>query len=400
VRRQEFTEQARRIGITVWTAIGILVLGGMLFWLMAQASVIVIPVVFAMVIVYILNPIVRRLSNRGIPRAVGTVIAYLVAAAVLLLVVVFTFPAIREQALQLVEQLPAIYDDVVALVERTLGLVGVDVNVPTFDEIADFIGDADADLQATLQELLTAAFDIALSVFEAIALFLVAPVIAFYILVDLPRVGTTAVDLMPEDARAETLHVAERLGRALGGFVRGQLLAATFVAVLSAIGYRLIGLELWLIIAIIAGLFNMIPFVGPWIAGILAVGVALVSGDLTTVVLAAVVALVVQQLDNHFVSPLVLRATVKLHPALIILALLVGGSIGGLLGIILAVPVLAVAKVLASHFWRTRVLGEPWEKAVESIVYEPDPSTTAEMLAVRLRRKQAEPADDDVTPGE
>jgi predicted PurR-regulated permease PerM len=141
-------------------------------------------------------------------------------------------------------------------------------------------------------------------------------------------------------------------------------------------------------VAIIAGLFNMIPFVGPWIAGTLAVGVALVSGSLGTVIAAAVVALVVQQLDNNFVSPLVLRATVKLHPALIILALLVGGSVGGLLGLILAVPVVAVAKVLIGHLWRTRVLGEPWEQAVEAIVHEPDPSATAEMLAVRIRSRR------------
>ena len=105
-------------------------------------------------------------------------------------------------------------------------------------------------------------------------------------------------------------------------------------------------------------------------------------------------------------SVIVLRATVKLHPALIILALLVGGSVGGLLGVILAVPLLAVAKVLVGHFWRTRVLGEPWEQAVEAIVHEPDPSATAEMLAVRLRRRQgedgpAEPRDDEATgPGE
>jgi len=396
VTRPEFTEQARRVGVVVWTAIGALVLGGLVFWLLAQASVIVIPVVFSMVIVYILNPIVWRLAKRGVPRAIGTLIAYALAFLVLLLIFVWTAPAIREQALQLIEQLPAIYDDVVGLVERTLGLIGVTVDVPTFDQIADFIGDANADLQATLQDLLTAAFGAPVPYFEAIALFLVAPVIAFYILADLPRVGETAVELLPDDAKAETLHVAERLGRALGGVLRGP-------AARRQLPWRRCrrsatdssGLELWLIIAIIAGLFNMIPFVGPWVAGILAVGVALVSGDLTTVLLAGVVALVVQQLDNHFVSPLVLRATVKLHPALIILALLVGGSVGGLLGVILAVPLLAVAKVLAGHFWRTRVLGEPWEQAAESIVYEPDPTTTAEMLAIRLRRRQGEDARGD-----
>lgn len=396
----EFTNQMRRVGLFAWTAIGLLVLAGILFWLIAQASVIVIPVVFSMVIVYLLNPIVRFFARRGVPRAAATLLAYAAAILVLILLVVWTAPAIRDQAVQLVEQLPNIYDDFVALVERTLGLVGFEVSVPRFDEIGEFIGDAGADIQGTLQEVVATAFDLALSVFEALALFLIAPVIAFYILVDLPHVGNTAVELLPDDQRAETIHVAERLGRALGGFVRGQLLAATFVGILSAVGYRLIGLELWLIIAIIAGLFNMIPFVGPWIAGILAVGVALVSGDLSTVVFAGIVALAVQQIDNHLISPLVLRATVKLHPALIILALLVGGSVGGLLGVILAVPLLAVAKVLASHFWRTRVLGEPWERAVESIVYQPDPSATAEMLAVRLRRRQGEgpPKSDDEHP--
>ncbi|MEX1279798.1 MAG: AI-2E family transporter [Acidimicrobiia bacterium] len=402
---RDLGDGARRVALVAWAAIGVLVLGGMLAWLGIRMQVLVIPVVFAMVIVYLANPTVRWLAERGIPRTLGTTITYLLGTLTLIAVFVWTAPAIRDQAVQLVERLPVIYDDVVALIERTLALVGVDVAILTFQELVDRIGDfgmadLDVDLQATLQDLVGRVFSAALSVFEAFALFLVAPVVAFYILIDLPRLGQTAVDLLPERTRGETLHVAQRLSRALGGFVRGQLLAASFVAVLSAIGYRIIGLDLWLIVAIIAGLFNMIPFVGPWIAGTLAVGVALVSGSLGTVIAAAVVALVVQQLDNNFVSPLVLRATVKLHPALIILALLVGGSVGGLLGLILAVPVVAVAKVLIGHLWRTRVLGEPWEQAVEAIVHEPDPSATAEMLAVRIRSRRTKDSGSGPAPPE
>ncbi len=386
----DFTDRIRRVGIVVWSIVGVLVLVGILVWLLAQAHVIVIPVVFAGVIVYLANPVVRRLAAVGVPRAFGTLFTYVVFAAALFALGLWMAPAIQEQAGQLIEQLPVIYDDLASRVESLLALVGFEVVIYRLDELAELIPDLGADFQTELQSLVGQAFDVALGVFEAVALFLIAPVIAFYVLVDLPRLEETGLELMPGGIEAESRHVLERLGRALGGFVRGQLVAATVVALLSAIGYRLVGLELWLIIAIIAGLFNMIPFVGPWVAGLLAVGVALVTGDLTTVVGAAIVALAVQQLDNHFVSPLVLRATVKLHPALIILALLVGGSVGGLLGVVLAVPVLAVTKVLVSHFWRTRVLGEPWEQAVESIVYQTDPSATAEMLAVRLRRRQAE----------
>ncbi len=90
----------------------------------------------------------------------------------------------------------------------------------------------------------------------------------------------------------------------------------------------------------------------------------------------------VQQLDNHLISPTVLRATVKLHPVMIILALLAGGSLGGLFGVLIAVPLTAALKILVSHVWRTRVLGESWEEATEAVFVEVEPGRMAE----RIRR--------------
>ena len=111
-----------------------------------------------------------------------------------------------------------------------------------------------------------------------------------------------------------------------------------------------------------------------------------------TAVLAALVAFVVQQLDNHLISPNVLRATVHLHPAVIILLIVLGGGVGGIWGVLLAVPVAAVIKILVGHLWRTRVLGQTWEDAYADIVKSSQPPETLldEITGDRPSRRGAE----------
>ena len=156
--------------------------------------------------------------------------------------------------------------------------------------------------------------------------------VAFYIVIDLPRVRREAIELIPLNLRDEVIHVARQLGRAVGGFLRGQVLVALIVGLLMSVGFAAIGLRFWLIIGMIAGFFNIVPFVGPWVGGFLGVIVGL-ADDVQTAILAGVVALVVQQIDNNFVSPTVLRATVRLHPAVVLLVLILGGAVGGLWGV-------------------------------------------------------------------
>ena len=147
MNEEDFTDQARRAGIVVWSGVGALVLAGMLFWLLAQAHVIVIPVVFAAVIVYLANPIVGRLAKVGLPRSFGTLLTYVVFGAALFALGLWMAPAIRDQAVQLIEQLPVIYDDLAERVENLLALVGVEVVIYRLDEIAELIPDLGADFQ-------------------------------------------------------------------------------------------------------------------------------------------------------------------------------------------------------------------------------------------------------------
>jgi predicted PurR-regulated permease PerM len=118
------------------------------------------------------------------------------------------------------------------------------------------------------------------------------------------------------------------------------------------------------------------------VAGALGALAGLTSGDPSKALWAALVALIVQQIDNNFVSPVVLRATVRLHPATVLLALFAGGAVGGLFGVLMAVPTVAVIKIISGHLWRTRVLGQSWDEAREALI---DDDPTREMVLMRFR---------------
>jgi len=163
---------------------------------------------------------------------------------------------------------------------------------------------------------------------------------------------------------------------------------------MTSFGFWLVGLPFWLLIGMIAGLLNIIPFVGPWVGGTLGVLVALATTDLQTALWTGLVALIVQQIDNHFVSPTVLRATVRLHPALIILGLIAGASLGGFWGVVLTVPLMATVKIITGHFWRTRVLDQSWEEASEDVFV--DYSTEETILGrIRARDSAQDESDED-----
>jgi predicted PurR-regulated permease PerM len=135
----------------------------------------------------------------------------------------------------------------------------------------------------------------------------------------------------------------------------------------------LIDLPFWLLIGIIAGFLNLIPFLGPVVGGALAVLVALLNGNVTQAIWAVVIMVVIQQVDNHVITPLVQRARVNLSPLVIVLALIIGGTVAGLLGVLVAVPMTAAIRIIVGHLWRTRVLGETWGEASQAMIEYTEP---------------------------
>jgi len=194
------------------------------------------------------------------------------------------------------------------------------------------------------------------SVISGLIIIVLGPVMAFYLLVDLPRLRRGAMALIPPGRREEIKGLMDRIGTAVGGFFRGQLLVALFVGVASSIGLWAIGLPYWLLVGMVAGIFNLVPLVGPFIGGGLAVIIALVSGEPLKAVWAALVLLAVQQIDNHLISPNVMGRTVQLHPVVVMLALLVGASFAGLFGMLVVVPLVAMAKIIFLFIWSKYVV--------------------------------------------
>lgn len=348
------TEHLRRAGQVSWAVVGVaalLAVFGLIAW---TVRVIFPPLILAAAIVFILNPLVTRFQHRGIPRAAGAAIAYLGVIGALALSAVLIVPLAGNQVDELRDEWPGIERKVDKWVDdRAAQSQGTFWEFQRSDLEDQFSAD-DASIGDQLRRLRT----IGLRVFHALLILILAPILAFYLLVDVPHIRRVADSLIPERARPEVMHVAHRLNRAIGGFFRGQLLVALIVGVMCSIGLAIIGLRFWFLVGMIAGVFNLIPLIGPWIGGIPGVVIALTTGSPFKAMLVVAIMAGAQQIDNHFITPQVMQRAVRLHPAAVMLALLAGGTLGGFFGLLLAVPTAAVLKILIGHVWRIHVLGE------------------------------------------
>lgn len=381
------------MGIVAWTLIALLLLGYWAYhYVISPVRVVFPPLIVATVIVYLLNPLVTGFEKRGIPRGWGTFFTYIVFFAVAFFVVRFLSPIVSRQVSAFVATVPDLVaragDNAQALAERW--------NLSLRFE----------DLTAQLQVRQGLSFfgriaSITGGVIHAAVILILGPILAFYLLVDLPKLKRSIVAAIPARRREETQLVAHKLAVSVGGFFRGQLLVAVFVGFASALALWIVGLPYFALIGLICGIFNLVPLIGPYIAAIPAVFIAFTTptsgGGLMDIdpgwplaIAASLALLIVQQIDNHIISPNVVARTVKLHPVTVMLSLLVGGTMLGLWGMLFAVPVVASGKILILHWWDTRAHWPPDEPEVSEadLPEEPPPSPQRRRVRVpSLRRR-------------
>ena len=189
---------------------------------------------------------------------------------------------------------------------------------------------------------------------------ILAPIIAFYVLKDLPDIKQNTFAMIPERFRSSVEKVLTEIDFAVGGYLRGQVLISIIVGTAVSIYLLIIGVKFAILLGVLAGVLNIIPYFGPVFGGGIAAIVALFqSPKLALLVIIGMIA--IQQLDSAIISPTIMRHTVHLHPAIVIFSLLVGASLFGFLGLLFAIPAAAVAKALLLHF----VFSQPVETAEE-----------------------------------
>ncbi len=349
-RRPSPYERFVRVGIVAWCGIGIIILGYLMLRLMVYVNPVVPPLLIAVAVVYLLNPLVSALERRGVPRVAGAGFVYVLFLCIVALVVSLLVPVVTKQIGSVIDHFPDYLADGQAAIRRLAARFGQEPNFRLDAEQVRQWLSAGENRQAVTRYL-TGLRSVTNSVISGLIIIVLGPVMAFYLLVDLPRLRRGAMALIPPGRREEIRGLMDRIGQAVGGFFRGQLLVALFVGVASSIGLWAIGLPFWLLVGMVAGIFNLVPLVGPFIGGGLAVIIALISGQPLKAVWAALVLLAVQQIDNHLISPNVMGRTVQLHPVVVMLGLLVGASFAGLFGMLVIVPLVAVAKIEFLFVW-------------------------------------------------
>jgi len=381
--------KVQRFAALVWSIIGVAIIGWLLIRIASSVQIIWLPLAFAAGLVFLLNPIVNYLEARRVPRVVAVFLSFLFFVTVVVAGFSLLVPAISEQSAAFASSLPETYDALLGWVEDIGQRFNLDIGVPLTEAgIRDWLSDPAN--QETIQQVIgnfgTFGGRLILGVAEGVAVVVLAPLMALYMLLDLKRTKEKAVELTPPRHREEAVFVASQVATAMGSFVRGQLLVAIIVGVASSIGLWLLDIPFWLIIGILSGILNLIPFAGPIVGGALAALVALLDGSVAKAVLAILIFTAIQQTDNHVITPLVQRTRVQLSPLVIVLALIVGGSLAGLLGVLVAVPLTAAVRIIAGHLWRTRILGQSWAEASSGMIERTPPP---ERLAGLRRRNVA-----------
>jgi predicted PurR-regulated permease PerM len=355
-------ERLRAIGARAWSLLGIFGVIAVVLFVIWRVRVIFPPLLIAATIVFLLNPIVNRLNARGVPRTAAAALTYLAVILGLGAIGLALTPLVGGQVKELRADFPEIRQRVEDYVDDRSRQSEVDdwpVKLPTYDRLLDELSPPERDVR----DQITRLREFGGTVLHITLILVLSPIIAFYLLIDLPHTRDVIQSLIPPKMRDEVNLVGHKLNHALGGYFRGQLAVALIVGIMCSIGLTIIGLKFAFVVGMIAGLFNIVPLIGPWIGGVPGVIIALTTGSVFKALLVVAVMTGVQQIDNHFITPQVMHRAVALHPSAVMLALLAGGTIAGFLGLLLAVPVTAALRIVGSHIWRHHVLEEPFEGA-------------------------------------
>lgn len=334
-------------------------LGGLaVIWLLHVAGAMLAPFALALVIAYIASPVVDRLETSGCARGWGAVIFILTVGLLISIAVVLLVPLVSQQGAQFLEDLPRMIDDLVqwyharveALATSRLAIIR---DIP-FEQAMEVDSE---DVSAWIAEQMTAlrpSWETAVglgqgvqAVLTVLGYLVLTPVLTFYLLRDFPNVKRTLTDVLPEDRRERTLSFVRQYDTLLGEYLRGQLLVALFVGLATGLGFWIVGFPNAVLLGVIAGVFNIVPYLGLVVSLIPALLLAVLTPPLWLSLLkVAGVFLVVQSLDGYLISPRIIGERVGLHPVWVILAIIAGGSFFGIVGLLIAIPVAVLIKLL------------------------------------------------------
>lgn len=315
-------------------------------------SSIIVPVVLAIITFYLFNPIIDWLEKHKIKRIYGIILLFVTIIGLLTTLIILVYPIIQEQVMSLIQAFPEYLDSITLTIEEWSensvfeeaiynatewfnSLLG---NLPS--NISDYLGTAASGISNV--------FSTVSSIAVVAATF---PIILFFLLKDSERFTKYMMELIPPKFRKDTTAVLSTMNEQVSSYIKGQLIICVCIGVMMFIGFTIIGLDYAIILAIVVSVTAIIPYIGPTIAIIPAIIVALIDSPFMLIKL-IIVWVVVQFIDGNLIEPNIQGKSLDVHPLTIIIVLLVMGDLLGLVGLILGVPIYAILKVLVNFIFQ------------------------------------------------
>lgn len=306
---------------------------------------IISPIFIGWFFAWLLNPIVKKLTDKGMNRLFATIIAYLAMVLMIGLILAFTIPSLGTQISDIVTAVPSIVSDIKEWINNifvkisNLSLENLDSVKNTFMARIETIA---TDIETSLPEM---AMNFVSSLASGLGKILLSLILGFYLLFDFDKVTAGFISLFPEKSRGEISYLLEKLNDSLYSFISGTLWLSLLLFVVSIIGFSIIGLNAPVLIAFICVITNLIPYIGPYMGAAVAGAIGFAESS-TIGVLTLLFILVVQTIDGNVLQPLVMSKKMNLSPITIILSLLIFEYLFGIFGMIIATPAVALLKII------------------------------------------------------
>lgn len=332
-------------------------------WLLKTTGFLLAPFFLSLVFAYVLHPVVERMEGPRIPRSLAIGFLSIPLLLALALVVLVGIPALSQQIARFIEALPQILQTAVTRVDvwrlelarRDLPYLNEDELLAQLREvrpetIIDYLQARQQAIAERVWEGIMGAGRGVTTILTILGYVFLTPILSFYLLRDYDRIQQAGASLIPRDRRHSWLGFAQEYDRLLSRYLRGQLIAAAAVGVLTGLGFWILGFPYALLLGVVAGVFNIVPYLGLIVSLFPALIIALFSGAvLLSLGKIALVFGVVQLLDGSVIGPRIVGQSVGLHPVWVILALAVSGFFFGFVGLLLAIPLAVLVKLLIAY---------------------------------------------------
>lgn len=311
---------------TIIKIIVILLAIAFLFIVRDVVAILLISLVFASAV----DPWIDALQRRRIPRPLGILIIYLIVLGLLSLIIILFVPAIAAQVRQLSEKFPEIIDRIISQFSSAQA-------TPEGASLLSTIQETLTSLNATLSRITSSIVIGVASFFGGLVSLIGVLVLTFYMTVEEQGMKKFIVAISPTSLQPLVVQMFLRIQRRMGSWLRGQLILGLIIGALSFLGLWILGVPYALVLALIAGVTELVPIIGPIIGAIPAVFIAFVDSPLKGLFV-VILYLVIQQLENNLIVPKVMEKVTGLNPMVVVIFMLIGAKLAGIIGLILAVP--------------------------------------------------------------